>query len=186
MWNRTRNSVHELIFKDVKSPPTVKKVWEDPDSMATVMDVVGGCDGRFVVTTTEASYILKGDDLEELVIDDESTGGYNIWALGDGWEIFFGSANIYGRGKSESQTSPRRRQLTEMQTCATCFRMRRKSSRNGLRLRSRNMSLASWALSQGGTSPMFGRPVRHGRSKSGETGRRNELGLTANEWGDKS
>lgn len=98
LWNKSSNTAHELVFKDVKAEPTVKKVWEDTNDPVT--DIIGGCDGRFVVCTTENAYILNGDKLEKVEIADEWVGGaINRWALGDGWEIFIGD-KVYGRGKS--------------------------------------------------------------------------------------
>lgn len=98
LWNKSSNTAHELIFKDAKAEPTVKRVWEDKDDPVT--NIIGGCDGRFVVCTSETAYILNGDKLEKVEIADEWVGSANNrWALGDGWEIFNGE-KVYGRGKS--------------------------------------------------------------------------------------
>lgn len=100
VYNKKSNSAHELVFKDLKTEPTVKTIWDN--AYEPLMNITGGCDGRFVLSTAEASYILTGDKLEKVVIGDEWTGGTDEWALGDGWEIWCsGGGKIYGRGKSK-------------------------------------------------------------------------------------
>lgn len=77
--------------------------------MNKVCNITGGYHGRFAVSTMEASYILKGDDLEEIKIGDDYTGGAgngDVWILGDGWELWASpETKIYGRGKSKCKRS---------------------------------------------------------------------------------
>lgn len=54
-----------------------------------------------MISTSETSYFLIGDKLEEIVIADNWTGGTYQWALGDGWEIWFGDYSFWGRGKNK-------------------------------------------------------------------------------------
>lgn len=99
LWNKYSETAHELVFKNVKADPDFKTIWDNKED--PVKNIVGGTDGRFVIATAKTAYMLKGDKLDEIVIPGERTGGGScLWALGDGWEIFFGEEKIWGRGKS--------------------------------------------------------------------------------------
>lgn len=101
-WNKTDQTVYEIVFKGVISEPTIKTIWDAKDDPVT--DIVGGTDGRFIVVTSRRAFLLTGDKLDEIKIPNEELGGDAYkWALGHGWEIYFGYDKIWGRGKSRGQ-----------------------------------------------------------------------------------
>lgn len=130
-WNKRNGTVDELLFNNIKAPPSPQRMWDSKDD--PVMDITGGTDGRFIISTKEAARMLTGDKLEEIKIGNEWTGGNNHqWALGDGWEIVYTyDGDIYGRGKSEFRSTHTHQHQREPAVADTPCRRRERPSELG-------------------------------------------------------